>query len=295
MSPLQTFEAHRADLLKLGYRMLGERHGAEDVVQDTWLRWSQVDATQVHDPAAWLRKTATRIALDVLRSARARRERYVGPWLPEPLLSVDERALEDSFIPAQECELALLWAMERLNAAERAAFILREAFDADYAELAEALERSQAACRQLVSRAHKKLQEAGPRFDTPAAEKQALLEKFFSAVMMQDFQAAVALLSRDARAWTDGGGKRRAALRVLEGPEEITKVMFAVVRKSMQEQGWQIAMGRANNAPALIRTMAGAVDTVTTLASDRDGRIRWLYVMRNPEKLPPAPSSGMEN
>ncbi|HPF24736.1 MAG TPA: RNA polymerase sigma factor SigJ [Hyphomonas sp.] len=281
------FEAERPGLTALCYRMLGERAGAEDAVQDTWLRWERADHATIENPRAWLRRTATRIAIDALRSARARRETYPGPWLPEPLVESDSLSVEDSFALAQECELALLWAMERLTPPERAAFILREAFDAGYDEIAAATGKSEAACRQLVSRAHRRLQESGPRFDAPPAEVTDLLHRFMAAAAAQDHEAALALFTPDAVAYTDGGKKARAALRPLNGPDEIVHVFLNVTLKSANEAGyWSLEAGEANGAPAIVRRLNGRVDLIVTLAPGADGRIAWLYIMRNPDKLP---------
>ena len=281
------FEAERPALTALCYRMLGERAGAEDAVQDTWLRWERADHDTIENPRAWLRRTATRIAIDALRSARSRRETYPGPWLPEPLVESDTLSLEDSFALAQECELALLWAMERLSETERAAFILREAFDAGYDEIAAATGKSEAACRQLVSRAHKRLQESGPRFDASPAEVADLLQRFLSAAAAQDHRAVLALFSPDATAYSDGGKKARAALRPLTGPAEIAQVLMAIMQKAAQEQAqWTVEPASANRAPAIVRRLNGKIDLVLTLAPDASGRIAWLYAMRNPDKLP---------
>ena len=281
------FEAERPALTALCYRMLGERAGAEDAVQDTWLRWERADHDTIENPRAWLRRTATRIAIDALRSARSRRETYPGPWLPVPLVESDTLSLEDSFALAQECELALLWAMERLSETERAAFILREAFDAGYDEIAAATGKSEAACRQLVSRAHKRLQESGPRFDASPAEVADLLQRFLSAAAAQDHRAVLALFSPDATAYSDGGKKARAALRPLTGPAEIAQVLMAIMQKAAQEQAqWTVEPASANRAPAIVRRLNGKIDLVLTLAPDASGRIAWLYAMRNPDKLP---------
>ena len=281
------FEAERPSLTALCYRMLGERAGAEDAVQDTWLRWQRTDRTRIENPRAWLRRTAARIAIDALRSARARRETYPGPWLPEPIVESPSLTVEDRFALAQECELALLWAMERLSETERAAFILREAFDAGYDEIAAVTGKSEAACRQLVSRAHKRLQETGPRFDAAPSEVADLLQRFMAAAAAQDHAAVLDLLSPDATAYTDGGRKARAALRPLHGPADIVQVLMGVMMKSMRDgEDWTMEPALANGAPALIRRLKGKVDLVLTLAPDSSGRIAWLYAMRNPDKLP---------
>lgn len=282
---VSAFEAERQQLTSLCYRMLGDRAGAEDAVQDTWLRWMGADHARVSSPSAWLRRAATNIAIDALRSARKRRETYVGPWLPEPLLQTDAGP-EDDFVLAQECELALLWAMERLGEEERAAFILREAFDAGYDEIAASLGKTKPACRQLVSRAHKRLQESGPRFDAKPDDVQDLIARFFAATSAEDFETAMTLFADDAIAISDGGRKARAARRVLVGPGEIIQVLAAVWRKSVQESAWSIEPCVTNGAPGIIRRVNEIVDFVLTLAPDEAGKIAWLYVMRNPDKLP---------
>ena len=216
-----------------------------------------------------------------------RRETYPGPWLPEPLVESDSLGVEERFALAQECELALLWAMERLSPTERAAFILREAFDAGYDEIAGITGKSEAACRQLVSRAHKRLQESGPRFDASPEDVADLLERFMAAAGALDHDAALNLFAPDAVAYTDGGKKVRAALRPLIGPQDITQVLMAVMSKAMQEKAqWSVEPGLANGGPAIVRWLDGRVDLILTLAPSADGRIAWLYAMRNPDKLP---------
>lgn len=278
---VEIFEVERPVLLSMSYRMLGERHAAEDVVQEVWLRFAGAEG--VENPQAWLRRVATNVAIDTLRSAQARRESYVGPWLPEPLIGSQDGA-EAGFQLAQECELALLWAMERLGPVERAAFVLREAFDADYAEIAATLGRSEAACRQMVSRAHKRLQAEGPRFDVSRAEAAEALQRFFVAAM-QDHDAALKMLAADAMAITDGGAKVRAARRVLYGPEEIMLVLTSVMAKERDVPDVRFERVAANGVPAMARFVSGVLETVTVVVPDSAGRVQWIYVMRNPDKL----------
>lgn len=277
------FEAERQALTALAYRMLGERAEAEDVVQETWLRWARTDQRSVRNAPAWLRRTAARIAIDVLRSARKRREVYVGPWLPEPLIETENHAPESAFELAQECELALLWAMERLTETERAAFILREVFDADYASIAETLGKSEAACRKLVSRAGQRVREGAPRFKAPADETADLLSRFLQAASARDEKAVMTLLSPDVIAVSDGGGKATAAMRTLHGPAEVTQVLLRVTER----RGDRVTLraGRANGTPAAMILDGGPDDVLTVIAPDEQGRIAWIYVMRNPDKL----------
>lgn len=279
------FEAERPSLISLCYRMLGERAGAEDAVQDTWLKWSATDATQIDNPAAWLRRVATNVAIDTLRTAHRRREVYVGPWLPEPIIQCETQDPAHQFELAQECELALLWAMERLTERERAAFILREAFDANYSEIASTLGATEAACRQLVSRSQKKLQDSGPRFDATPEEVADLSQRFFLAITAEDFETALSLLTPKSVALSDGGAKRRAARRPLIGGSEILQVFCALYEKARHEPGWTTRIALVNTKPAFLRYQFGQLDSVTTLSPDQSGKIAWLYIMRNPDKL----------
>lgn len=279
---LDIFERQRPVLLSLAYRMLGERAAAEDIVQEAWLCWAGTERVHIEVPEAWLRQVTTRLAIDELRSARARREVYVGPWLPEPIEAEDAQA--SGFERAQDCELALLWAMERLTPEERAAFILREAFDADYAEIAKSLGKTEAACRQLVSRAKRALHRAGPRFDAPPEEVRDLLRRFAQAAVSQDRAQVMALLAPDALAMSDGGGFVRAALRPLMGAADVAQVMMAISSRSMASDAARAVT--LNGRPGLAILAGSERDMVFTLAPDADGRIAWIYIMRNPAKLP---------
>ncbi|WP_018996847.1 RNA polymerase sigma factor SigJ [Hirschia maritima] len=279
------FESERPKLISLCYRMLGQHSHAEDAVQDTWIKWAAADKSTIHNPSAWLRKVATNIAIDTLKSAAHEREVYFGPWLPEPILSDDNASSLAHFELAQECELALLWAMERLNAKERAAFILREAFDASYAEIASTLQTSEAACRQLVSRSQKKLQDSGPRFDATPAEIMDLTQKFFLAVATEEYDQALKLLAPNATAISDGGTKKRAARRPLHGCSEILQVLSAIWKKTNSEDGWSTRMAVVNRNPSILRYKDSELDSVITIAPSQDTQIGWIYILRNPEKL----------
>ncbi len=209
----------------------------------------------------------------------------MGPWLPEPLIQSEAQEPGHQFELAQECELALLWAMERLTERERAAFILREAFDASYSEIAGTLDATEANCRQLVSRSQKKLQESGPRFDATPQEVADLSQRFFMAIMAEDFDTALSLLSPTSIAFSDGGAKKRAARRPLMGSSEILQVFRALYEKARNEPGWTVQISMVNAKPAFLRYQFGQLDSITTLAPDHHGKIAWLYVMMNPDKL----------
>ncbi len=278
------FQQERQRLIALAYRMLGERAAAEDVVQDVWLRWSGAAHQDIENPAAWLHRVTTRAAIDALRSARNRRETYIGPWLPEPLVAETDQSGEDRFAMAQECHLALLWAMERLTPEERAAFILRQVFDTEYSELADILNKSEAACRQLVSRAARQVKSQKPRFVPDPAETAALLGKFAQATLAQDHATVLSLLAPDVVAISDGGGKVSSAFRPLVGPQEVAQVILSIVSKKAGIKGLKLI--RANHAPALAILEGGPDDMIYTITSNEDGLINWIYSMRNPDKLP---------
>ena len=293
MEPVDHFHRHQPRLLALAYRLLGSRADAEDVVQDTWLRWHRADRAAIADPEAWLVTTATRLGIDRLRAARRRREAYPGPWLPEPASiaaeapaaneAVDEapgpaRALER----AEEVSLAFLAVLERLGPEERAAFLLREVFEHDYAAIAALLERSEAACRQMVHRARARVAEARPRFGVDPRHHRVLLEKFMHAARDGDREAVQALLHADAQLVSDGGGKALAAIRPLHGAERIARLFWAVARRRDPGVRWQL--GLANGEPAILRYREGRLVGLTVAAS-ASGRITALYTVANPDKL----------
>jgi RNA polymerase sigma-70 factor, ECF subfamily len=216
------FEEQRSHLRGLAYRMLGEMGAAEDIVQETWLRWRKAGAGEIRDPRAWLSTVAMRLALDALRSARIRRETYVGPWLPEPILPDDTRAFAEDTPEAHaelasDLSLALLHVLERLSPEERAAFILHDAFDCEYGDIAATLGKSEAACRKLVSRAREHVRHDRPRYSVTDDQHQNMLARFAQAVATQDAAALAQLLAPDAIAYTDGGGRVTAALNPIFG------------------------------------------------------------------------------
>lgn len=290
MTALQTdlsaFQAERPRLISIAYRMLGERAAAEDVVQDVWLRWDRADTGDVANPQAWLTAATTRLAIDALRKARVRREAYTGPWLPEPWLHDPADDLLERIETAQQAELALLWAMEALTPRERAAFILHEAFDTGYEALAGVLETSEAACRQLVSRARRKTR-GGPARPGSAPEAiMELLAGIMTAYARGDIRQIAALLSEDVVAISDGGGKARAALRPLMGAAETAQVMHALATRKPPDRVPDLVW--MNGRPAIGILDGGASDFLMTVtpAADNPSRIGWIYVMRNPLKLP---------
>ncbi|GHH49104.1 RNA polymerase sigma-70 factor [[Pseudomonas] boreopolis] len=278
------FEQHRPRLFSLAYRLLGARTEAEDVVQDAWLRWHGADRAGIVDPEAWLVTATTRLGLDRLRAARTARSRYTGPWLPEPLEISEEPGPQELRERAEQVSLALLAAMERLGPEERAAFLLKEAFDYDYARIAELLGHSEANCRQMVHRARTRLQAERPRFPVDRQHHRELLERFMIASQAGDMAAITALLDSNARLVSDGGGKVTAALRPLLGAERIARLYWAVARRKL---GLVARMGTVNGEPAILRFRDGRLHSTTLAVIDGDRIVELLNVM-NPDKLPRA-------
>ncbi|MDB5471141.1 MAG: polymerase sigma factor SigJ [Caulobacter sp.] len=281
MSDLAAFEAQRPRLKRLAYRMLGSVSEAEDVVQDAWLRWDRAGDGAL-DPGAWLAQTTTRLCLDRLKSARARRESYVGPWLPEPLI---EEEPVDPLERAEDVSVAFLLALERLSPLERAVFLLHDVFDQDYGQVARALGRDEAACRQLASRARGHLKDARPRYSVPRDEAMQLAIAFMTASANQDFDALEKLLAKDAVLITDGGGKRKAALRPLVGREDVIALLKGLAWRGPWMTDMQAMRPvRINGLPGVILRNAEGVMTMA-FEPDGEGRLAAIYVMRNPEKL----------
>jgi len=275
------FEAERPRLTGLAYRMLGSRAEAEDVVQDAWLRWHKTDRATIRVPAAWLTTAVTRLAIDRLRAAKSRRESYIGPWLPEPLVEAADAGppLDDGL---GEISMALLVVLERLTPAERAAFLLHDVFDYDYGEIAAALKRAEPACRQLVSRARKHVRAERPRFDADRGERERLLGAFVGAVQAGDLDALVALLADDATLISDGGGKATAALNPIEGATNVARFLLGVVGKAPADV--QFRPVRVNGEPGMAAYIGGALQSVLTVAGD-GARVIAVHIVVNPDKL----------
>lgn len=282
MTPEAAFEAERTRLTRLAYRMLGERGAAEDVVQETWLRWAKTETGIIANPAAWLTRTASRLAIDALRKAKARREDYIGPWLPEPEVAPFDA--EDSETDrAERISLGFLHVLERLTPDERAAFILHDAFDCGYDEIAAALNKTEPACRKLVSRARERVRSGRPRFETSRDQQQRIITAFLAAAQSGDAAKMKSLLTEDAIVYTDGGGKVRAALRPLVGPDDAVMVLVNVARKYAGVAAHARAVS-VNGQYGLAIELESGLNTIYT-ADIEDGRIARLFILRNPDKL----------
>lgn len=276
----EAFEANRPRLKRLAYRMLGSVTEAEDAVQDAWLRWRRA-GEGVDDPAAWLVRTTTRLCIDRLRAAKAERAAYKGPWLPEPLI---EPLTDDPVEKAEEVSIAFLLALERLSPLERAVFLLHDVFDQDYAEVAQTLERTEAAVRQLASRARGHVQDARPRFSVDHDKALKLAAAFAAASATADTTALSELLAQDAIMVSDGGGKRSAALRVLVGREDVIGLIKGIIWRHGDMGVRSVETVRINGLPGLLINLQDGPETFA-LEPDEDGRIAAIYVMRNPDKL----------
>jgi RNA polymerase sigma-70 factor (ECF subfamily) len=277
---IDAFEANRPRLKRLAYRMLGSVAEAEDAVQDAWLRWERA-GEGVADPAAWLVRTTTRLAIDRLRKAKVEREAYRGPWLPEPLI---EPLTEDPVERAEDVSVAFLLALERLSPLERAVFLLHDVFEQDYGDVAKTLDRSEAAVRQLASRAREHVRDARPRFTVSEAEASRLASAFVAASANADVGALSALLAEDAILVSDGGGKRKAALRILVGSEDI----IAFFQKLAWRNGVPVVEAlrsvRINGYPGFVLSLEDGPETMAFQPAE-DGKIAAVYVVRNPDKL----------
>jgi RNA polymerase sigma-70 factor, ECF subfamily len=289
--PAVSFEPHRRRLLGLAYRMLGSVSEAEDTVQDAYLRWHAADRDAVSDIRAFLTTITTRICLDTLRSARVRREAYVGPWLPEPVLDAAALAPDTQAELAEDLSVALLLTLDRLSPLERAAFLLHDVFDFSFSEVATALERSEAACQQLAARARAHLRVVRPRGITAPptrsgeidAKHAQLMSAFLAAIRSGDLNALTQLLASDVRVVTDGGGKVAAALEVLDGADRTARFLVDVARRGWRED-FTLRFSTINGLPGVI--VDGPDGPVQTAAFEIAGDvIRALYVVRNPDKL----------
>jgi len=278
---IDAFEAQRARLTRLAYRMLGSVTEAQDAVQDAWLRWDRA-GEGVADPAAWLVRTTTRLCIDRLRAAKAEREAYRGPWLPEPLI---EPLTEDPLERAEDVSVAFLLALERLSPLERAVFLLHDVFDEDYGTVAETLGRSEPAVRQLASRARDHVKSARPRFSVSQDEATRLVTAFVAASTQGDMKGLAALLTEDAILVSDGGGKRQAALRVMVGRDDIVRLMEGLAwRGGGLAAVTEIRTARVNGYPGLVISFGDGPETIAFQPGE-DGLIAAVYMVRNPDKL----------
>jgi RNA polymerase sigma-70 factor, ECF subfamily len=271
-----TFDPLRPKLTRIAYRMLGSVADAEDMVQEAFLRWLDADRDAVREPEAYLRRVVTRLCLDHLKSARHRRETYIGPWLPEPVVETAEDEIDDVTLP-------LMMALERLSPLERAAFLLHDVFGVGFDEIAEAIGRDPATCRQLASRARTHVRAERPRFSMPRERGLEIAAAFFAASRNGDMQQLQSLLAADVTTYSDGGGKKPAATRPVVGLDDVLQLHAALARIFAQRMSRLVRYGFINGLPGFVTIEADTLQT-TALQID-DGKIVAIYVMRNPDKL----------
>ncbi len=274
----EVFAEHRGLLFTVAYEMLGSTADAEDVLQESWLRWADVLFDEVRDPRAYLVRIVTRQSLNRLRTLQRQRETYVGTWLPEPLVTAPD-VLEDVEL-ADSVSFAMLVVLETLTPLERAVFVLREIFGFEYAEIAAATEKSEPAVRQLASRARSHVQARRPRVEMPQNSEQIVAE-FFAAAATGRVEPLLELLAPDVVLRTDGGGIKKAALNPIYGAAKVARFLAAVVPTGAD---LGVDWGIVNGAPALFLTIDGELDAVGTVVAE-NGKVKEIYLVRNPEKL----------
>ena len=272
-----TFVLHRNLLFTVAYEMTGSAADAEDVLQETWLRWAEVVHDEVRDARAYLVRITTRLSLNRLRTVKRQRETYVGPWLPEPLLTTPDVA-EDVEL-ADAVSVAMLHVLETLTPSERAVFVLREVFDLPYDDIAAAVDKSTAAVRQIAHRARNHVEARQPRIEVSLRERQAVVDRFLAAVGTGDIQSLMDVLAPDVVLVTDGGGKKRAALRPILGRDKVMRFMSGVADPRAVAE-----LRTVNGSPALCVLIDGEVDTIATFLVE-GGLVTGMYAVRNPEKL----------
>jgi RNA polymerase sigma-70 factor, ECF subfamily len=281
-APIAAFEAHRGRLFGLAYRMLGSRADAEDVVQETYVRWHQTQQRGIENPEAWLVTTTTRLAIDRLRRLKTEREAYIGPWLPEPIVT-SAPPPDHQLDLAADLSIAFLTLLERLAPDERAAFLLHDIFDVGYDQIASILDKSEAACRQIVHRARDRVRGDRKRFDASESEKAALLQKFVAAVEARDEQALLALFAPDATWTADGGGKTPASPVPIIGNERIARFAIALRDKFLGEKR-RFELTTVNNETALCLRDGERLAATMSIATDGK-HILAIYAVVNPDKL----------
>lgn len=281
-----TFTEYRKLLFAIAYRLLGSAADAEDVVQDAWFKWSGADRGKVADPKAYLARIVSHLAMDRLRSTRHQRETYVGPWLPEPILTEPDAA--DNVAVNDSVSMAMLVVLETLSPLERAVFVLKDVFDFSYGEIADAVERSESAVRQTAHRARNHIQARRPRFGTDRSKKRAITERFFAATTGGDINELMELLAPDVTLWTDGGGKVRQAMRPIIGAEKVIRWLAGAASRPYEgvEIGTMaVELVDINGAPGMVFRGDGRTIATLTVDLDADDRIVAIHNVANPDKL----------
>lgn len=279
---VDTFESERRRLFSLAYRMLGSRADAEDVVQDTYLRWQSVDPDEVSSPAAWLTTVCTRRAIDVLRAAHRTRVDYVGQWLPEPIQTCTGSEAEAQIDRSSSLSTAFLLMLERLSPKERAAYLLHDIFEMGYSDIAMSIDVSEPACRKLVSRARIRIGISGQRFDPPVERQEQLLDAFEAALWSGRPASLVELLATDVRLTADSGGKVPTVLEILDGASVLP---FLLGQLADWWAGYEWERAEINGLLGLVLRSGAGIGAVVTFGTDQSGRVTDIFIMRNPDKL----------
>jgi RNA polymerase sigma-70 factor (ECF subfamily) len=289
----ETFHQYRGLLFSIGYRMLGSVADAEDMLQESFIRWQTSSEEEIRSPRAYLVTIISRLCINHLQSARVQREEYVGQWLPEPLLTGPGSDPSETFRVDESLSMAFLVLLERLTPMERAVFLLREVFDYEYSEIADTLGQNEANCRQILRRARQHVAEVRPRFDASPQQRKQLLQQFLDATANGDLDGLVALLSSEVVLHSDGGGKAAAVLNLVYGPDNVARAVLGGLKKLVPKNLVR-RMAEINGEPGVVSYVDGRPYSVFTL-DVADGRVRHIYIVTNPEKLahlaplPPAP------
>jgi RNA polymerase sigma-70 factor (TIGR02957 family) len=290
----RVFDEHRALLISVAYRILGSVTDAEDTVQEAWLRWSGVNTSDVRDPRAFLVRVTTRLAIDRLRRAQTLRESYVGPWLPEPILT--GRDVAEDVALAESVSMAMLVVLETLSPLERAVFVLREAFGMSYAEIANVLGRRVEAVRQLGHRARDHVQERRSRFDADQSEQRRVTERFLEATSTGDLEGLMAVLAPEVTLVADGGGRALAPRRPIRGAEKVARFLLAIATEERMARflrsvgsepvaaNLRVHVSQVNGGPGIL-VVSGDKPISTLVLDVSDGVVRTIHLVANPEKL----------
>jgi RNA polymerase sigma-70 factor (ECF subfamily) len=280
---LATFDQHRSLLFSIAYRMLGSVADAEDMLQETFIRWQQAGEEDVRSPRAFLVTIISRLCITHLQSARVRREEYVGQWLPEPLVTNPGNDPLQAIHVDESLSMAFLVLLERLTPVERAIFLLREVFEYEYSDISAVLGQSEANCRQILTRARQHVNALRPRFKASMRKRNDLLERFLRAATSGDMDALLSLLSKDAVLHSDGGGKAIAVPNIIEGAEKVARGVLGALRRLVPKEVVRCPM-EINGAPGLVSYLDGKPFSAVSLDTT-DGQIRAIYIVTNPEKL----------
>lgn len=279
---IETFNIHRQLLFGIAYRMLGRVSEAEDMVQETWLRWQKQDAAAIQSPRAWLVSTITRLCIDQLRSARREREEYYGVWLPEPLVESHAPSPDESAALADSLTMAFMLVLEKLGPVERAVFLLREVFDYDYADIARIVGKTESNCRQIVRRAKTQLLATPKPSPPPSEQAQRIVEHFVAATASGQVTDLLALLTEDATLYSDGGGYVAAAGRPIHSADHISRFFIGIQPRWPADT--ELRFVGINGRPGVLMLSAGRIYNAVSFDLTGD-RVRNIYIIRNPHKL----------